>query len=223
MSCAIWTRVGINIPTKTTKEMFADSPIQQSGLSQSPYKLYDFSLFETTKGYRGGQIVDDMVLFTRDEYGNEICEAEHCDRVTLVIPERAVVPKNATILFSRVKAGHKIKSCLESKKSLRSETNPLTLHSSKHYKLFHRAVKEITRLQREYLEGINDPDLRDKVWWLVNACLYIDDFPTIPIEVFNEACMNFCLDYTGYSCGSTMKHPINYILETLGISEVVRQ
>lgn len=216
-------------------KLLSESPLSHpmETLPQISVKFYDFTLFQTPEGYRGGYILTETptsyhVLLTRDNTGSLIHQKEVLPRSSLVIPQRLTSQldiwtnlKTSNFLKAGMgisgSYGSGLKGSRDKIKGYSSKFpiyTPLTLHNKEHHKLFSLAVETLT-------QALISSENLDRVNWLVNACLYVDDFPMVSKEILVECCTNFLNDYYGYPPGTLIREPINYILDSQNIDGLI--
>jgi len=203
-----------------------------------PSQDYCPGIFKTKKGYRDGYIIgqnryDYDVIFLHDEHGNQTVEKGKVKLNNLVETKRIhhqelfiYIPQHATIdgyVYARKDLkgslgtgirgfSHETKKCKDSYPIFRV----LSLHNDLHNEYLIRASSLLCRSIMEDLPIT----ILDKIIWLINIVLMVDDYPRLSTEVIHEAIHNFVLDYTMRPEGSQLRHPINYILEILRIDGI---
>ena len=101
---------------------------------------------------------------------------------------------------------------------------PLTLHDESHQYLLIQVNTLIQVMLNNYLDGHEfEPEQIHQLVMMINAVLYIDDYPPIPSPLIQMALMNFLTDLTGLSEQTWLRSPLNYILDILHIDSICYQ
>lgn len=107
----------------------------------------------------------------------------------------------------------------QSNKKYLTINKPLTLHNQHHRNLLVQAYNIIQNIIKNNQNNFNQNQLTNfsELTQLINMILYIDDFPTLPQMVIEEALSNFFIDLAKFPSSTWIKSPLNYILDSLQI------
>ncbi len=179
------------------------------------------------------------IIYCRDEAGNKIYSPDTILSSQIVVAKKLNESMNASIegkllgyLKPRQSDPKKLVvgySCKIASTSINNTlvtcsllTNPLTLHNKEHEKILTTIQTHCYEAIDEYLNDlIWDNNLIDKILWLINLLLYIDDHKQITLEFLIEVLKSTAYSYQMLPPETNILQPLNLIFNNVTCDGII--